>query len=338
MTNFRQLGRSLKKIVYGDTFVPQEFTVALRQPQAEVAVFLHGLGAPIEVTERHTIACCAPFIIGVCLPRARFDGANKCGDISLRFHERLGQQQVLGIIRLEPKAVIPLDESELLLFNVLDSRNYCLPKHRLWAHYVPAAIANWRKLRIFDVKMSYREIRASQVAFIRPHPLVLGSVHSDGGGNIFPMNLMGDLGGGRFAFALKGSRRAAHLVERAGCIVLSSVPMPLCSIAIQLAINHTKDSIDWSQLPFLLSRSRELRVPFPASSPRVREMKVDQVHKIGSHTLFLARILSDEHRSDAPQVHMIHGFYQLWRLRGDKAKLRSSLVEDAFNKHGAALT
>jgi hypothetical protein len=182
--------------------------------------------------------------------------------------------------------------------------------------------------------MTSREIRASQVAFIRPHPLMLGSVLGEAGGNIFPMNLMGDLGGGHFAFALKDSRRAAHLVERAGCIALSNVPLSLCSIAFKLAINHTKESIDWTQIPFALSVSRAFRIRVPASAPRVREMKVDQVHKIGSHTLFIARIVSDESHFDEPQIHIVHGFYQHWRFRGDKAKLRSSLLEDSLNKHG----
>jgi hypothetical protein len=336
MSIIGQLSRSLKKIVYGDTSIPQEFTIGLRQPQGEIAVFLHGFGAPIDVTERHTMACCAPFLIGVSVDGARRVAAPDRNDFSLRFCERAGQNRLLGVIRLAPKTVISLDRSQLVLFNVTGSTNYCLPKPRLWAHYVPGAISNWRKLRTFDVKMTSREIRASQIAFIRPHPLMLGSVSGEAGGNIFPMNLMGDLGNGYFGFALKDSRRAAHLVERAGCVALSNVPLSLCSVAFKLAINHTKESIDWNQLPFALTLSKNLLIPVPASAPRVREMKVDQVHKIGSHTLFISRILSDECYCDEPQVHIVHGFYQLWRLRGDKAKLKSSLVEDSLNKHGLA--
>ena len=338
MTVVRQLGRFLKKIVYGDTSIPQEFTIALRQPQREIAVFLHGFGDPLDVTERHTMACCAPFLIAVSVDDNNRVAAHSRGDVFLRFCERAGQGRTLGVIHLAPKAVFSLNPSQLILFHVLGSRNYCLPKLRLWAHYLPGAISNWRKLRTFDVKMSSREIRASYVAFIRPHPLMLGSIKGEAGGNIFPMNLMGNLGHGHFAFTLKDSRRAAHLVEKAGCIALSNVPMPLCSIAFGLAINHTKASIDWNDLPFELTLSRNLRIPVPASSPRVREMKVDQVHKLGSHTLFIMRVHSDEHRSDEPQVHTVHGFYQHLRLRDDKAKFRSSLVEDFINKHGAPAT
>jgi len=237
---------------------------------------------------------------------------------------------------MAPKTVVSLGQSEIVLFNVLGSTNYCLPRLRLWAHYLPSAYSNWRRFKSFDVKMLSREIRASQVAFIRPHPLMLGSVNCESGGNIFPMNLLGDLGNDYFAFALKNSRRPAHLVERLGSIAVSNVPLSLCSVAFQLATNHTKDSIEWNQLPFPLTLSRKHLIPVPASAPRVREMEVDQVHKIGSHTFFIARIVSDESRWDDPQVHIVHGFYQHWRLRGDKAKLRSSLIEDSLNKHGLA--
>jgi flavin reductase (DIM6/NTAB) family NADH-FMN oxidoreductase RutF len=336
MSIIRQSRQTLEKIVYGDTSIPQEFTIGLRQPQGEIEVSLHGFGVPLDVTERHTMACCAPFIIGVSVDRAGNGTLRKGSNISLRFCEHAGDKRELGVIRLAPKAVISLGRSELVLFNVLGSINYCLPRLRLWAHYLPAAYSNWRKFQTFDVKMHSREIRASQVAFIRPHPLMLGSVNGEAGGNIFPMNLMGDLGHDYFAFALKDSRRAAHLVERTGSIALSNVPLSLCSVAFKLAINHTKESIDWNHLPFPLTLSRSLLIPVPASAPRVREMKVDQIHKLGSHTLFVARIISDEWHTNEPQVHVVHGFYQHWRLRGDKAQLKSSLVEDSLNKHGLA--
>lgn len=336
MSITRQLGRALNRIVYGDTSIPQEFTISLRQPQGEIAVFLDGFGALVDVTERHTMACCAPFIIGVSLDGAGNTASRKSGNISLRFCERGGDKRVLGAIRLSPKTAVSLRGSELILFNVLGSTNYCLARLRLWAHYLPAAYSNWRGFKSFDVKMRSREIRASQVAFIRPHPLMLGSVNGESGGNIFPMNLLGNLGNDYFAFALKDSRWPAHLVERLGSIAVSNVPLSLCSTAFKLATNHTKESIDWNQLPFSLTLSRHLLIPVPTAAPRVREMKIDQVHKIGSHTLFIARIISDEWHWDEPQVHIVHGFYQHWRFKGDKAKLESSLIEDSFNKHGLA--
>jgi flavin reductase (DIM6/NTAB) family NADH-FMN oxidoreductase RutF len=125
------------------------------------------------------------------------------------------------------------------------------------------------------------------VTFIRPHPVALVSVADESGGNIFPMNIMGELGNKRFAFALKDSRRAAHLVERVGRVALSSVPEAQAAVAYRLAANHFKDSIDWEQLPFARRRSTALNIPNPAFTQKVRELEVERVHKIGSHTFLL---------------------------------------------------
>jgi flavin reductase (DIM6/NTAB) family NADH-FMN oxidoreductase RutF len=334
MTVVRQSAHLLKRIVYGDTRIPQEFTVTLPQPQNEVAVLLECDGTSIDVTDRHTTACCAPFILGVSVDSVRAASVIKCHETFLVFKECAFPRRTLGVIRLAPRETISLNRLSLVLFTVLRSKNFCLPKLRLWPHYLAGAFTNWRRFASFDVKMTSAEIRASQVAFIRPHPLMLGSLNDRAGGNIFPMNLLGELGNRYFAFALKDSRRAAHLVERAGYLALSNVPVASCSVAFQLAVNHTRDSVDWSGLPFVLKRSRERCIPVPASSPRVREMKVEQIHRIGSHTLFIAQILSDDWRTDEPPVHIIHGFYQHWRLRGDKARLHTSVIEDALNKRG----
>jgi flavin reductase (DIM6/NTAB) family NADH-FMN oxidoreductase RutF len=331
-----QVRRALRKAVYGDTMIPQEFTIGLNQPQGEIAVSLHGMGESIDVTNRHTIACCSPLVIGIAVEAGHSAFGENGREFSLQFTERWAQDRILGVVRLATSAVLSLGSSELILFKVLGSTNYCLPRLRLWAHYVPEAHSNWRKLRSFDVKMSSLEIRASQVAFIRPHPLVLGSIAGEAGGNIFTMNLMGELGSDHFGFALKDSRRAAHLVERVGQIALSNVPLSLCPTAFKLAVNHTRESVAWNETPFTLKMSKQFCIPVPAAAPRVREMKIEQVRRIGSHTLFIARIISDETLCDAPVVHIIHGFYQHWRMRGKNGELEVSLIEDLRNKRGVA--
>lgn len=333
MPILRQVGRFVKKVAYGDTMLPGEFTIGLKLPQGEIKVSLEGLGTPLDATFRHTVACCAPFLVGVFLDRSCSASAFKSRTIVLRFCDSRPPERLLGELHLRPVKSIPLGESHVVLFRLVGSRNYCLSAMRQWAHYLPSAFSNWRKLPSFDVKMTAREMRASYVGFIRPHPIVLGSVQSDAGGNIFPMNLMGELGDRYFAFALKGSRKPSHIVANLKHIAISNIPLSLCSTAFQLAANHKKESIEWDRLAFPLSISQSLRFPIPAAAGRVRELSVEHVQKLGSHTLFLARVLSDELRSDEPQVHAIHGFYQHWRLRKDKAELRASIEQDWVNKH-----
>ena len=54
------------------------------------------------------------------------------------------------------------------------------------------------------------------VFFICPRPVVIVSVVHGDEGNVFPMNLMGPIGNGRFAFSLNSTRHAAPITGRAG--------------------------------------------------------------------------------------------------------------------------
>jgi flavin reductase (DIM6/NTAB) family NADH-FMN oxidoreductase RutF len=340
MSILRKTRRAIRKLIYGDTDLPQEFTIGLTEPQTLTTVWLHGLGTPLDVTQRYATACCAPLILGVGLDAkdaaklsATQEGTkSKHLRLSLQFREQMGEKRLLGELRLAPMDTISCGESSLVLCHVRSAANYCLSPIRRWAHFARLGWQEWRRVDTLGFRMTFLELRAAMITFLRPHPLSLVSVVGEEGGNIFPMNLMGELGHGYFAFALKDSRLAAHLVARAGRLAVSNLPMPLCSTAVAMAINHTRPSIDLTNLSFALRPSATLQLPVPVLAPRVRELKVLEVRKLGSHNLFVARILSDEPVSDAPQVNIIHGFYQHWLCRGDRARLQVSLAEHRRNK------
>ncbi len=324
--------RAIKGLLFGDTLLPQEFTVGLVEPQAEIAVWLHGMGTPLDVSQRHSTACSDPFTICVAFDEGRKPDSKDLGHLSLRFCERDGQKRVLGEIGLRRTAAITVPGLDLLLFGARFSSNYCLPRTRLCAHYLLHAYSQRRQVNTSGMTMSFLDRRAAMVTFIRPHPVGLVSLVGESGGNIFPMNIMGELGNGRFAFGLKESRRAAHLVESAGRIALSSVPISQAPLAYQLAVNHFKESIVWDELPIATKMSAAFQIPVPVFAQRVREMKIERVHRIGSHTFFVAQIISNERFTNEAELCVIHGFYQVWRLRERSAELEASLREDSLNK------
>jgi flavin reductase (DIM6/NTAB) family NADH-FMN oxidoreductase RutF len=334
MSIVRQCRKAIQRVVFGNTLLPQEFFLGLADPQTEVTVWLYGMGTPLDVTLRHSMACAAPFTVCIAFDEDRKPSENDFGNLSLTFCERDGQKQVLGKISLKMISVVPAVGMELILFEARGSTNYCLPKIRLCAHYLLHSYSQWRKVDTSGMKMSFLERRAAMVMFICPHPVSLVSLTDDAGGNIFPMNIMGDLGKGYFAFALKDSRRAAHLVERTGRIAVSSLPLARAALAYQLAVNHTKEFIEWEQLSFATRMSTTFNIPVPVFAQRVREMEIVSAHRIGSHTLFVARIICDETHAREPVLCVIHGFYQARRLKGRNAELQASLAEDSFNKRG----
>jgi flavin reductase (DIM6/NTAB) family NADH-FMN oxidoreductase RutF len=334
MRIIEQSRRAIKRLVFGDTLLPQEFTIGLAEPQEEIAVWLHGMGAPLDVTHRHSSACSEPFAICVAFDEGQKPDAQDLRHLSLKFCEREGRKRVLGEIRLRKTTAISMDSSELLLFEARSSANYCLPKRYLWAHYLLHAYSNWRRADVPELKMSFRERRAAMVTFIRPHPVSLVSLGDSGCGNIFPMNIMGGLGNDRFGFALRKSRLVSRLVERSGRIAVSCVPLPQAPFAYQLATNHLKDFIDWEQLPFATRLSSLFKIPVPVFALRVREMEIEKIQRIGSHTFFVARIVHNESFGDGLGLCVIHGFYQAHRLKGRSAELKASVVQDSVNKQG----
>jgi hypothetical protein len=126
---------------------------------------------------------------------------------------------------------------------------------------------------------------------------------------------MGELNQGFFGFCLKHGHLPEKFVQKTGRVVLSSVPMKQAPIAYLLGPNHNRPTIDWGELPFRTRSSQIFRIPVPLFACRVRELQVEQVHRLGYHTFFLARVVSDEQRARVPELCVAHGFFQDWRVR-----------------------
>jgi flavin reductase (DIM6/NTAB) family NADH-FMN oxidoreductase RutF len=329
-----QFRAAIQKLAFGNTLLPQEFFLGMQDPQPEITVWLHGMGSPIDVTGLHSMACAAPFTVCIAFGGDKEHSAQDFENLSLRFCERDGRKQTLGEIGLKLTTTVSVGGRTLVFFEATSSTNYCMPPIRLWAHYLLHSYLNRGKADTPGMKMTFLERRAAMVMFICPHPVSLVSLSDDAGGNIFPMNIMGDLGSGYFGFALKDSRRAAHLVERVGRIAVSSLPLSEAPLAYQLAVNHTKEFIAWDQLPFETKLSCTFGIPIPVFAQRVREMEIRKVQSIGSHTFFVAQIIRDETFSRGMELCVVHGFYQAWRLKGSRTELQASLAADALNKRG----
>jgi flavin reductase (DIM6/NTAB) family NADH-FMN oxidoreductase RutF len=323
----RAARKALRRAVLGGADLPQQCTIALRDPQPEVRVSLErsgqGSGAAIDVTHSHMIACAAPSTIAVGLNPEREIAPDS--NWMLNLHQRNGEGALLGQLGLRSSAIIPSRRAGVHLFEVRSVKNHCLPAGRKLSYSLFQAWLRARENRsaYSDVPMTSLAARAMTVLFFCPRPVVLVSVAFPGGGNIFPMNLMGAVGNDYFAFALNSHRKAVSLVERAGKVALSGIPFDQAAVARQLGKNHRREDVNWNELPFQTAPSSTLGIRVPAFATRVRELEIASVRRLGSHTLFLARVLGDEHWSDNQQFFMIHGLYQARRM---SAGLESALT------------
>jgi len=294
------------------------------------------MGAPLDVTNRYSMACSHPFTVCVAFEPGHPPAANHLAGLSLEFREQSGDRRVLGRIGLKVPpaagAASPAPASDINLFEVSSASILCLGKRHLLAHRCLQIYSDLRRSSRQRADMSSVERRAMIVNFIRPHPVVLVSLVDDAGGNMFPMNLTGELGGGRFGLALQAANQPAKLLEHAGRFAVSTVPVSQGPLAYQLGANHFRSAIGWNDLPFATRQSAAFRIPVPAFALRVREMEVEQVHRNGLHTFFVARVVSDERPAPGRAIHTIHGFYQAWRMRGRPRELDASLVADQAHK------
>ncbi len=316
MTVKHRVALAVKRIFLGKLNQPQQCNVGIHDPQPEIRVWLHGIDAPRDVTFTHSIACAAPFTI--CIGGGAWLSDRTPGKrLALQFREHDDEERLLAELSLRHTATIPTNGPPLHLLQVESCKNYCLPKGRLWAHYLHLAYLQSRSTS--HIRMSACEAHAMIAAFICPRPVVLVSAVSGNRSNIFPMNLLGNVGDGYFAFALDSTRLAAPLVADAGTVALSSIPMEHSEAARQLGKNHKQESISWNQLPFPTKPSTAFSIPVPCFASRVIEMQIETTRNLGSHTFFVARVIRDDRCSDGAQFFMVHGIYQSWRLANHHA-------------------
>lgn len=310
----RAARRLLKDALLGPAGAIQKCHLALRNPQTEVLVWLDGWGDRLNVTGCHFMACGAPLLIGVGFEQPQRLSAISSKPLRLRFYQRTGEPRLLGEIRLEFGSSLRFRDGVLGLFRIAGSKNWSLPGLQVLAHSMLHERAR-RQSKDFDVPITASDARGMAVFYLCPRPIAVVTVGGREGGNLFPMNLMGPLGGDFFAFALNSSRAAAPLVEQARRIVLSSVPLEQAATVAALGKNHRRSSIDWDQLPFPVIRPNHIDALVPSFALNVCEMQVETIHHLGSHTLFVARVVAKESLAEGLQLFVAHGMYEASQRR-----------------------
>ncbi|MGB6689839.1 MAG: hypothetical protein WBE76_18540 [Terracidiphilus sp.] len=327
-TRLRQV---LKDIVFGADTLPMRFFIGQPQPQDEVAVWLHGFGPPRNVTRCHGPASTIPCTFWIAFDAASIPSESECAHMSLDFREAVNRQRLLGKLGLRCTDTIQAGKSAILVFEARSAVNYCHPRLRMYAHEVHR---RWRQHHSTSkIKLSPLEQRAMSVLFTCPRPISLVTVAEPGRASMFPINVMSDADEDHFAFALTASKIPAQFLASARRFALSVTPIEQAPVAFALAANHNVASIEFSDLPFPTRLSPKLRLPVPIFSPRVREMEIESVNRVGSHSLFVARAVSDERTAGSLEFSVIHGFYQAWRIRHGLDS-PSSIAKDALIRAG----
>jgi flavin reductase (DIM6/NTAB) family NADH-FMN oxidoreductase RutF len=326
-----RLRQSLKEILFGAETLPMRFFIGQPQPQEEVAVWLHGFGPPRNVTRCHGPASTIPCTFWIAFNAVNIPREKECARMSLNFREAGNRQRLLGTLGLRHTDTIQAGKSVILVFEPRSAVSYCHPRFSMYAH---EARQRWNQRHSTSkIKLSSLEQRAMGVLFTCPRPISLVTVAEPGRASMFPLNVMSDVNDRHFAFALTASKIPAQFLASAGRFALSVTPIEQAPVAFALAANHNVASVEIRALPFPTRLSPQFRLPVPIFSPRVREMEIESVNRVGSHSLFVARTVTDERTADGLEFSVIHGFYQAWRIRHGLDS-PSSIAQDALIRAG----
>ncbi len=291
--------------------LPRYGPVALDDPQHHVQVSLEGLGHPRDVTRNNVVAALRPFTLAVMLDSVPSSNAK----LRLCYRES-DSCRLLGVLHLKPAGAIPIAAQQFCLFEVAGCENYCVSRLQLSAYdrYEAWRAERRQRRNPNNFRMSHPDIRASHVFYICPRPVVLVTVEHEGDGNMFPMDLIGPTDSPWFSMALRLTSPAVELMKQSRTMALASVPFFYKDVAYKLGEHHRRVRIDWDTLPFGTQPSLQFGLPVVEAALRVREVRVEECHTIGSHMLFLTSEVSDTRRKPLVGKQLFHAFYGTRRV------------------------
>jgi flavin reductase (DIM6/NTAB) family NADH-FMN oxidoreductase RutF len=279
--------------------------------ESGVRVLLHGTGAaaPLDVSADHVPVSLRPLVLGM-----RLDAAPAASSrLTLSFHDA-GDGAEFGRLDAEATGSLPMSRGALWLLKPVRCRNRCAPAPARWAQYAFA----WRHARLAPARgdrlaMTAGDLRSLNLYYAVRRPVYLVGVASEGRTNLFPMDLVGRLSSGEFLLALRATSPAIELMERSGVIALSIAPADQLQAVYALGAHHKRETVDVGALPFPVQPSPRFGLPSLAGR-LAYELAVEQVHRIGSHVLFVTRIEAHDDLRDNQLAH-VSTWYVDWAAR-----------------------
>jgi len=273
-------------------------------------VMLRGLpGGPIDVSEDHCPVSLRPLVLGVAGPFV----AQR--SLWLEICVADAEATPLARLALKPRGTVPLGQGALHLFGVERTINRCLPPAALALRYLLA----WQNARTAARQgdalcMSAADLRALNAYYIVAKPVFLVGVGHEDRMNIFPMDLVARLSSGEQLLALRATSPSVALMEASRHIAMSSAPAEYLEAVYALGRQHRQASFDPAALPLQVSRSPLFGLPALDPQQLVRELRVDRIERIGSHVLFIGRVVHETGRAEQQLAH-VSGMYVEWLRR-----------------------
>jgi flavin reductase (DIM6/NTAB) family NADH-FMN oxidoreductase RutF len=238
--------------------------------------------------------------------------------LELKFVDRQLQKEI-GSLRLQQQQEWHAANHSLMLFEVRSSKNRCASwLRRCWN----AAVYRCRALRkrpAASLTLSPRAVEQTLIFYMCPRPVFLISVDDGEHSNIFPMDLLGPIGAERITLALRNTSPSVATISATRRLAMSAIAVDDCKTAYRLGAHHRMLKVDMNSLPFTVTPSQVFSLPIPSIALQVREVQILDFRQIGSHTLFIGHIVSQQDAATLPQLFHTCGLYQRLRERASRA-------------------
>jgi flavin reductase (DIM6/NTAB) family NADH-FMN oxidoreductase RutF len=308
-----ELVRSLAKhavsrATLGVRTIPQFAIVDLPAPQRQIEVTLQGPLGAVDVTSRTVAVSLDPLRIGIGLPK-RADAAPEPAVAALTFRETIDGHAEVGRLALRLQERIALPDAELAVFRPIRGRDACINPLRRSLYY---AWKRWKGRQRPGPKPDFADFTNLLIHYICPRPVALVTVMDGDGprGNLFPMDLLAQVGPRSFVAALKNSNRAMGQVCRSRRMVVSRIPFELGAAAYALADMHRAEHIDWATVPLALVRSTHFGYPIPAKALTTTEIEIQRTANFGSHTALIGLAVHEQRVNEGRGMHHVSGLYE----------------------------
>jgi hypothetical protein len=294
--------------------LPQWPPVALQAPQQVVRVSLATARGGFDVTRLAVVAALRPFTLAVGLDAQRLSAIEADSVPQLRF-EDLESGRTVGVLQLKHMRNWNTSGAIIGLFEVRDGTQRCLHwPYRPWNRWLQN-----RRMRANSDSNNFlmppAAVQQQMIFYICPRPVVLVSLDDGLHSSLFPMDLIGCVSADHFTLALHSTSPSIATMKSSRRVALSDVPSRDFATAYKLGVHHKNVKVDWEHLPFKINRSREFSLPCPDIALRVRELAIVDFDTVGSHTLFLSRVISDLSNAEGSQFFHTSGIYQYFRSR-----------------------
>lgn len=272
--------RILRNLLIGSSEFHEYPAVSMNGNSITETVALEIDGRKSDVSHNHWLLSLEPMVFGIWLAD-EFPVIQKQKKGCLYFNSQ--KNKMVAKVHLILANGIEGKEGTLFLFEVKKATVFHFSQLKIRLIYE----AFYRK-----PNHSFTQFQNLASAFSYPRKVRVISFKEDNYFNIFPMDLVGDMGNGRLVFGLRHTNITLNKIIRAKKLVVAEVPFFAKDGIYTLSHHHSSRPPDEKALPFKVITSELFRFPVPEWAIGYQEIEIEKTIDLGSHCLLWGKSIT----------------------------------------------